>query len=75
MQIRKRLSDIALQRSYLKMMHLHIEVEGMVVEEEGGAKLVVRCGCVCVYVLLAFNVKAGGSALILMNNGVVPVLT
>ncbi len=45
----------------------------MVVEEEGGAK---GCGAGGFeYVLLAFRVKAGGSALILLNNGVVPVLT
>ncbi len=40
--------------------------------------LVVRCGYVCVYdtyILLAFRVKAGGSALILLNHGVVPVPT
>jgi hypothetical protein len=42
---------------------------------EGSVRLVVRCGCVCVYVLLAFCVKAGGSALILLNHGMVPVFT
>jgi hypothetical protein len=50
----------------------------MVVEEEGGAKGCGAVGCemwVCVCVCsVGLRVKAGGSALILLNNGVVPVL-
>ncbi len=55
------------------------EVEGMVVEEEEGG---VKGWCdwlwdvdACVYVLLAFGLKAGGSALILLNHDLVPVPT
>ncbi len=40
----------------------------------GGAVSCEMWMCVCVYFVLAFCVKAGGSALILLNNGVVPVL-
>jgi hypothetical protein len=35
---------------------------------------VVRCGCVCVW-SVGLLCQAGGSVLILLNHGVVPVLT